>query len=584
MTTGQMSCYRTGQIMNSQHGERRHVDTFIGQSRIDFHLDRTKGLDMRIRWAAALAAVLLIIAPGRGLAQRNLAVAPPAPVEQRVALVIGNSSYKETPLKNPVNDATDMAAALKDLGFKVTLKTDANQRQMKQALREFAQDIRRGGVGLFYFAGHGVQSRGRNFLLPVGASIESEAEVEDETIDANLVLSYMEEAQNRVNIVVLDACRNNPFARSFRSASRGLAQMDAAKGSFVAFATAPGSVSADGTGRNGIYTEHLLKSLKQPDGDIDKVFRRVAAEVSTVTAGKQVPWVASSMTGDFYFRAPTKPVVDDTRLKQSEKERADLAKALEDERKQRNKDTELVRAEMEKLRAELQKIRVDAAAAPAPAPIAAAPATKPAFRPQPDRPVQGATATPQQVPVPAPPAGVAAASPVAPYAASARPPQQVAIASPRQGRRSDSRAAAAEWRDSVALLEKFRGQLTYSKAMALLLGVKADEAIELLVRHDAQLRGVPYSSAFALGVNADGLLQPSVAGRQRSPMHATNTVLENCNRRNTAGSCRVVMANGKFQEKEFMEVAAKLGGKPRDMVRQGAFRWIAKSIGQGASQ
>ena len=180
------------------------------------------------------------------LAQRNLSVAPAG---ERVALVIGNSSYKESPLANPVNDATDMAAALQSAGFKVTLKRNASTRDMRQAIRDFGAELRRAQVGLFYFAGHGVQVKGNNYLVPVGSDIETEADVEDLAIDANYALRTMEEAQTKVSIVILDACRNNPFARSFRSASRGLAQMTAATGSLVAFATAPGSVASDGAGR-----------------------------------------------------------------------------------------------------------------------------------------------------------------------------------------------------------------------------------------------------------------------------------------------------------------------------------------------
>ena len=252
---------------------------------------------------AVFAATLLFSGlNSTALAQRNTNAVPAKAGESRIALVVGNSSYKDSPLKNPLNDATDMASVLRTLGFQVTLRTNANQKQMKQALREFGQALKRSDVGLFYFAGHGVQSRGKNFLIPIGASVESEAELEDEALDANLVLNYMQEAENRVNIVVLDACRNNPFARSFRSASRGLAQMEAATGSFVAFATAPGAVAADGEGRNGVYTQHLLESLKQPDTDIDKVFRRVTSEVSRATSGKQVPWISSSLTNDFRFR------------------------------------------------------------------------------------------------------------------------------------------------------------------------------------------------------------------------------------------------------------------------------------------
>ncbi|MBK7473641.1 MAG: caspase family protein [Betaproteobacteria bacterium] len=198
-----------------------------------------------LRSVAVLAMCLLLL-----LATPSIMAQPgtsSSTLEPRAALVIGNSAYAASPLKNPTNDATDVANALREFGFRVVLMTDADQHAMRQALREFGRELKRGGIGLFYFAGHGVQSKGRNFLVPVGVNIESEAELEDQAVDANLVLGYMEDAANRVNIVILDACRNNPFARSFRSASRGLAQMDAARGSFLAFATAPGSVASDGT-------------------------------------------------------------------------------------------------------------------------------------------------------------------------------------------------------------------------------------------------------------------------------------------------------------------------------------------------
>jgi len=226
-----------------------------------------------------------------------------APGEQRIALVIGNSNYQFGRLRNPVNDATDIAQALKELGFRVTLRTDASQRQMKRSLRDFRADLKQGGgVALFYFAGHGVQSKGRNYLIPVGAEIEAESDIEDESVDANLVLAYMEEAGSRVNVVILDACRNDPFARAFRSATRGLAPMDTpAKGAFIAYATAPGSVAMDGDGRNGLYTKHLLASLKHPDSDIERVFKRVRSGVAEETRNAQLPWDASSLVGDFRF-------------------------------------------------------------------------------------------------------------------------------------------------------------------------------------------------------------------------------------------------------------------------------------------
>jgi hypothetical protein len=256
------------------------------------------------RRSVVLFAVVFasLLEAGIALAQRNLAVKPAADSEQRVALVIGNSAYKEGPLSNPVNDATDIAKALGEVGFKVILKRNANTREMRQAIREFGSELKRAQVGLFYFAGHGVQVKGANYLMPVGADIQNEADAEDLAVDANYALRTMEDAQVRVSIVILDACRNNPFVRSFRSTARGLATMNAATGSIVAFSTAPGSVAADGAGRNGIYTKHLLASMREGDPDILKVFQRTRAAVVKETGGRQTPWESTSLVGDFYFR------------------------------------------------------------------------------------------------------------------------------------------------------------------------------------------------------------------------------------------------------------------------------------------
>ncbi|MDT5121954.1 MAG: hypothetical protein QOC96_1436 [Acidobacteriota bacterium] len=221
---------------------------------------------------------------------------------QRVALVIGNSAYTNAPrLKNPVNDATDIADALSRLGFNVDHGVDLNQKQMKFMIREFGKKLKAGGQGLFYFSGHGVQLRGRNYLIPVDADITSEADVEDQGVDANLVLGLMDEANNGLNVVILDACRNNPFARSFRSAGSGLAQVDAPTGTLIAYATAPGRVAQDGVGRNGTYTAELLKQMRVPGLAVEEMFKRVRANVRQQTGGEQVPWEASSLIGDFYF-------------------------------------------------------------------------------------------------------------------------------------------------------------------------------------------------------------------------------------------------------------------------------------------
>ncbi|HKO63555.1 MAG TPA: caspase family protein, partial [Pyrinomonadaceae bacterium] len=237
--------------------------------------------------------------PNRQLVQTN---AQPAGNVRRIALVIGNGAYTNAPgLKNPPNDARDMAANLASLGFEVARGVNVNQREMKRLIREFGQKLKAGGHGLFYYAGHGVQARGRNFIIPVDAEILSEADVEDSGVDVGLVLNYMDDAQNGLNIVILDACRNNPFARSFRSASDGLAQVDAPTGTLIAYATAPGKVAADGAGENGLYTSELLKAMKLPGLSATDMFMQVRAEVMKRTGNKQVPWEASSLIGTFYF-------------------------------------------------------------------------------------------------------------------------------------------------------------------------------------------------------------------------------------------------------------------------------------------
>ena len=217
----------------------------------------------------------------------------------RVALVIGNGAYKDSPLLNPTNDAEDMASALQKLGFDVIARHNANQRDMKVAVREFGQKLRGAEAGLFYYAGHGIQVKGINYLVPVAVDIQSEADAEDQTVSLDYVMRTMEESGAKFNIAILDACRNNPFARSFRSATRGLASTQAASGMLIAYATAPGSVAADGDGRNGIYTKYLLKNLTTGDRDILKVFQRVRNGVAGETQGKQMPWESTSMIGEF---------------------------------------------------------------------------------------------------------------------------------------------------------------------------------------------------------------------------------------------------------------------------------------------
>ncbi len=254
---------------------------------------------MTLRKFIVLVSFLLFICPPVAIPAQERGIKLSA---ERLALVIGNSAYQTAPLKNPVNDAEDMAAVLKDLGFRVILKKDADQRTMEDAVRYFGKQLSNGGTGLFYFAGHGIQMEGRNYLMPIDARIETESDVKYEALDAGRVLGKMEDARNQLNIVILDACRNNPYARAFRTDQRGLARMDAPTGSLIAYATAPGEVAADGPERNGIFTKYLIQHMTTPNLSIEHLLKRVRIDVAKQTNGRQIPWEASSLMGDFYFK------------------------------------------------------------------------------------------------------------------------------------------------------------------------------------------------------------------------------------------------------------------------------------------
>jgi uncharacterized caspase-like protein len=335
---------------------------------------------------------------------RTLPAAKPAPGnERRVALVIGNSSYKDAPLRNPVNDARAISTVLSETGFTVTVIEDATQAGMRRAIRNFGDELAKASVGIFYYAGHGMQVRGANYLIPVNADIDREDEVADQGVDANLVLAKMDSAKGSLNIMILDACRNNPFARSFRSSARGLAQMDAPSGTLISFATAPGSVASDGSGQNGLYTEHLLKAIRTPGLPIEQVFKQVRIGVTKATADQQIPWESSSLKGDFYFVPPDpsargvsqeamqKAVQDANRAADERlaRERAEFQKRME----------QMIQEALAQQRAQLEAERRAAGGAPAAVAAAAAPAPAPA---------QLAAAAPSPAPVPAQAASVPA--------------------------------------------------------------------------------------------------------------------------------------------------------------------------------
>jgi len=232
-----------------------------------------------------------------------------AAAEQRIALVIGNAAYSASPLRNPVNDARAVAKSLNQLGFEVLLKTNLNLQSMVEAVRELGARLKEGDVVLVYYSGHGMQVKGRNFLIPVNADIRGEDEVPYMSLDVSQVLDKLETARSRVNIVVLDACRSNPYIRTFRTSRVGLAQMDAPGGTLIAFSTAPGSEARDGDAEYGTYTRHLLAHMPTPGLPVEVMFRRVRENVTAETKDRQVPWESSSLKGDFYFaRAIEKPI------------------------------------------------------------------------------------------------------------------------------------------------------------------------------------------------------------------------------------------------------------------------------------
>ena len=232
------------------------------------------------------------------------AAPPPASLAmgKRIALVIGNAKYNIRPLQNPVNDADDVSKALKGSGFDVLDLRNASLREMTEGARTFGDMLKTHDVGLVYYSGHGVEVKGRNYFIPVNADIKREDEVAFQSLDVGLILEKMATANKSVNIMIVDACRDDPFGRSFRSSSSGLAAVDAPKGSLIAFATSPGKVAADGDGRNSPYTKHLVRAMQQPNKKIEEVFKEVRRAVQAETKDQQTPWENTSLSGDFYFR------------------------------------------------------------------------------------------------------------------------------------------------------------------------------------------------------------------------------------------------------------------------------------------
>ena len=229
--------------------------------------------------------------------------------EERIALIVGNSTYDAvSSLDNPESDARLIGQTLTGLGFDVTLLLDGSQDELKRAIGQFGRDLRKAGTdatGLFYYAGHGVQSFGTNYLLPVDIVVTDAADLDLEAVEAQSVLRQMHSARNKTNIVILDACRNNPFSDILAFNDNGLAEMQAPTGTFLAYATAPGEVALDGVDGNSPFTKAVAATMPVPGLPIEQMFKQVRVAVLEKTDGQQTPWDASSLTSDFTFAQAT---------------------------------------------------------------------------------------------------------------------------------------------------------------------------------------------------------------------------------------------------------------------------------------
>ncbi len=260
--------------------------------------------------ALALIGVLSALGEETGAAERGLSVVK-GRVAKRVALVIGNNEYANAPLKNAVNDAKAMSAVLASCGFDVADYYNADRRETKAAIRAFQSRLRSADVALVYFSGHGIQVEGVNYLVPVGADVEIRAEIDDECVRMDTLMQVMAEAEDSINVLILDACRNNPFRSFFRSTEGGLSRMRAPKNSIVIYATAPDSVASDGDGANGLFTEALMRHIQESvQGEpVEVTLKKVRGTVAQRSGDRQIPWTSSSLTRDFSFNFSGEVVV-----------------------------------------------------------------------------------------------------------------------------------------------------------------------------------------------------------------------------------------------------------------------------------
>jgi uncharacterized caspase-like protein len=325
---------------------RRLVQAGVSAPLVGWNLARAQTPDRNLSVTERKPAA--VVAAGT-----SLLVAP------RRALVIGNSSYGFAPLKNPANDAKAIAGELKRTGFEVVAGIDLPRKEMLDAIRAYGEWLtREKAVGLFYYAGHGLQLAWRNYLVPVDANIRKLEDIQASCVDVNAVIEGIAKAANPMNVVILDACRENPFP-DVKLDQKGLSQLDAPQATLLAYATAPGNLASDGDGANGLYTENLLREMNVPEAKIEDVFKRVRLAVRRKSNGQQLPWESTSLEDDFWFIPP--PQLQKIALEEAAQQR----RALEAERQRQERIAKAQREDAERLKREAEAERQrQAAAAP----------------------------------------------------------------------------------------------------------------------------------------------------------------------------------------------------------------------------
>lgn len=371
------------------------------------------------RWIALLVACCILVAAAPALAAQAVPAA-----EKKLALVVGNARYPASPLNNPENDARVVASTLRRLGFEVAEHVNLPMKEFRRVLRDFSRRLQsEGAVAVFYYAGHGVQIDGRNFLLPVDLNLRDEDEVKDEGVDIDeLLVSRLERARAQVRIVILDACRDNPFGGKTRTvrASTGLAEM-AARGALIAYSSAPGATAEDGPpGTNSVYTRHLVKEMLVEGIEVEQMFKQVRVKVLRDTNQRQVPWVNTSLTANFSFNP--RPRTDDDVGR-----RLDLAR-LQDLLDQREREQKQLEEQLRQLSRRLEQASGATVSAPATAPARAeAPAPSPAA----DANESAKAAAAEPIPPPTRPTAAPASSPPASPPPLAAAPRESAAPKPK---------------------------------------------------------------------------------------------------------------------------------------------------------